>query len=191
MIAAMKGSPCGSCTQNPLTDSVPTSSCWAIATRPKASTPSTMWRRTMEGYQYGDDQDDDGVPDVQSYHNLTLNKKGVSSSISPSLLAITARCTCRAASKVTGAPANPTSGISSATRAGERGQLRLIGRGTRPSALMEPTGSPRSTSPSRSACSPVTATVAITRSTGPMPRPLPAVTATVIPAGRPGSAERC
>ncbi len=32
--------------------------------------------RTMEGYQYGDDQDDDGVPDVQSYHNLTLNKKG-------------------------------------------------------------------------------------------------------------------
>ncbi len=43
MTAAMKGSPCGSCTQNPLTDSAPTSSCWAIATRPKASTPSTMW----------------------------------------------------------------------------------------------------------------------------------------------------
>ncbi len=43
MTAAMKGSPCGSCTPNPLTDSAPTSSCWAIATRPKASTPLTMW----------------------------------------------------------------------------------------------------------------------------------------------------
>jgi len=32
--------------------------------------------RSMEGYQYGEGQDDDGVPDVQSYHNLTWNKKG-------------------------------------------------------------------------------------------------------------------
>lgn len=32
--------------------------------------------KTMEGYQYSDDQNDDGVSDVQSYHNLTWNKKG-------------------------------------------------------------------------------------------------------------------
>lgn len=30
----------------------------------------------MEGYQYADSQDDNDVPDVQSYHNLTWNKKG-------------------------------------------------------------------------------------------------------------------
>lgn len=34
------------------------------------------WRK-MEGYQYSDDDsDNDGLPDVQSYHNLTWNKKG-------------------------------------------------------------------------------------------------------------------
>ena len=32
--------------------------------------------RTMEGYQYGESNNDDGVPDVRSYHNLTWNKKG-------------------------------------------------------------------------------------------------------------------
>ncbi|KNC91720.1 fimbrial biogenesis usher protein [Trabulsiella odontotermitis] len=36
----------------------------------------TTWK-TMSGYQYDDkDKDDDGVLDVISYHNLTLNKKG-------------------------------------------------------------------------------------------------------------------
>ncbi len=30
----------------------------------------------MEGYQYADSQNDNDVPDVQSYHNLTWNKKG-------------------------------------------------------------------------------------------------------------------
>ncbi|MDU1105205.1 MAG: fimbria/pilus outer membrane usher protein, partial [Enterobacter sp.] len=32
--------------------------------------------RSMEGYQYADSQNDNDVPDVQSYHNLTWNKKG-------------------------------------------------------------------------------------------------------------------
>ncbi|WP_324723785.1 fimbrial biogenesis usher protein [Lelliottia sp. JS-SCA-14] len=32
--------------------------------------------KTMEGYQYSDDKNDDGTSDVQSYHNLTWNKKG-------------------------------------------------------------------------------------------------------------------
>ena len=32
--------------------------------------------RTMEGYQYGDSTTNDGVPDVQSYHNLAWSKKG-------------------------------------------------------------------------------------------------------------------
>ncbi|MBB1200325.1 outer membrane usher protein FimD [Enterobacteriaceae bacterium 89] len=36
----------------------------------------TTWK-TMSGYQYSDkDQDNDGIPDVVSYHNLTQNKKG-------------------------------------------------------------------------------------------------------------------
>jgi outer membrane usher protein len=36
----------------------------------------TTWKN-MSGYQYGDkDKDDDGVPDIISYHNLTQNKKG-------------------------------------------------------------------------------------------------------------------
>lgn len=34
----------------------------------------------MEGYQYADSQNDNDVPDVQSYHNLTWNKKAASSS---------------------------------------------------------------------------------------------------------------
>lgn len=33
------------------------------------------WKE-MEGYQYSDSKDDDGVSDVVSYHNLTWNKKG-------------------------------------------------------------------------------------------------------------------
>ncbi|MRS90025.1 fimbrial biogenesis usher protein [Enterobacteriaceae bacterium RIT714] len=32
--------------------------------------------KSMEGYEYSDEQDENGVPDVQSYHNLTWNKKG-------------------------------------------------------------------------------------------------------------------
>jgi P pilus assembly protein, porin PapC len=36
----------------------------------------TTWKN-MSGYQYGDkDQDNDGIPDIISYHNLTQNKKG-------------------------------------------------------------------------------------------------------------------
>lgn len=70
--------------------------------------------RSMEGYQYADSKDDDGVPDVQSYHNLTWNKKGASSSISLSRWVITAQSMSPAASRPTGAPASRTSGISSA-----------------------------------------------------------------------------
>ncbi|WP_417316277.1 fimbrial biogenesis usher protein [Enterobacter sp.] len=32
--------------------------------------------RSMEGYQYSDTKDENGVPEVQSYHNLRWNKKG-------------------------------------------------------------------------------------------------------------------
>lgn len=32
--------------------------------------------KSMEGYQYSDSKNDDGESDVQSYHNLTWNKKG-------------------------------------------------------------------------------------------------------------------
>lgn len=32
--------------------------------------------KSMEGYQYSDTKDDNGVADVQSYHNLAWNKKG-------------------------------------------------------------------------------------------------------------------
>ena len=112
--AAMKASPCVSCMQNHSTDSAPTSSCWAIATPRKGFTPRMMWRRSMEGYQYADSKDDDGVPDVQSYHNLTWNKKGASSSTSLSRWVITAQSMSPAASRPTGAPASRTSGISSA-----------------------------------------------------------------------------
>lgn len=140
----------------------------------------------MEGYQYGDDQDDDGVPDVQSYHNLTLNKKGrFQLNISQSLGDYGSVYVSGSQQSYWG-----TSESNVWYQLGYAGGVKgvsyaLSGRGTRPSALMEPTVSPLSTSPYRSACSPVTATVAIARSTEPMPRPLPAETATVIPAGRP------
>jgi outer membrane usher protein len=39
----------------------------------------------MEGYQYGDSKDEDGVPDVQSYHNLTWKKGRFQLNISQSL----------------------------------------------------------------------------------------------------------
>jgi outer membrane usher protein len=35
----------------------------------------TTWKH-MSGYQYSDKNNDDGVPDIISYHNLTQNKKG-------------------------------------------------------------------------------------------------------------------
>ncbi|HEY2452647.1 MAG TPA: fimbrial biogenesis usher protein [Scandinavium sp.] len=35
----------------------------------------TTWKN-MSGYQYSDKNNDDGVPDIISYHNLTQNKKG-------------------------------------------------------------------------------------------------------------------
>ncbi|WP_312624631.1 fimbrial biogenesis usher protein [Scandinavium sp.] len=35
----------------------------------------TTWKN-MSGYQYSDKSNDDGVPDIISYHNLTQNKKG-------------------------------------------------------------------------------------------------------------------
>jgi outer membrane usher protein len=147
--------------------------------------------RSMEGYQYGDSQDDDGVPDVQSYHNLTWNKKGrfqLNISVAGGLrLGVSP-----AASRATGEPASRTSGISWVTRAACRGSTTPSpGRGTNPWGSTARTGSRRLTSPCRSVCLPATVIAAITRSTEPTPRHPPAVTATVTPAGKPGSAARC
>jgi outer membrane usher protein len=147
--------------------------------------------RSMEGYQYGDSQDNDGVPDVQSYHNLTWNKKGASSSISPSRWGITDRCMSLAASKATGEPANQTSGISLATRAAFRASaIPSPGRGIKPWGSTAQTGSPRLTSPFLSACSRATVIDVITPLTGLMPRHQPAGITTVTAAGKPGSAAR-
>ncbi len=48
---------------------------YRYSTRGFYTLDDVAWK-TMEGYQYGDSTTDDGVPDVQSYHNLRWNKKG-------------------------------------------------------------------------------------------------------------------
>lgn len=59
---------------------------YRYSTRGFYTLDDTAWR-TMSGYQYADnDTDNDGVPDVVSYHNLTMSKKGrVQLNISQSL----------------------------------------------------------------------------------------------------------
>jgi outer membrane usher protein len=107
------------------TASAPTSSCWATATPPKGFT-RTMSPALNGGYQYADSQDDNDVPDVQSYHNLTWNKKAAFSSTSQSL-GITARSISPGASRPTGGRTKRTSGISWVTRGREGDQLlRLV-----------------------------------------------------------------
>lgn len=77
----------------------------------------------MEGYQYADSRDDNDVPDVQSYHNLTWNKKGRFQLNVSQSLGITARSISPAASRPTGVPTSRTSGTSWGMRGHEGDQL--------------------------------------------------------------------